>query len=428
LNPIRAAARDRRRLAKIGVFLTNFGTAKVAIYLIPILIAAFSSAEIYGGVELAQSVSLLIASLLAGAPLAGITQRLLVSGERRVDDSTALVIALGCGFALLAFAATWLAGASSDVTLIAAALGVAVLHLAMSGYLRMLSRRNLTAWFDGTATILAGIAAVTLVLLWPGAGKPELALAYACVAAVGLGLGVTALARSALPDLRARFVDATRIGMPIMIVATLAMWMGLGGRIIVGLLNQEGLPAYGVAFRVTGLALGVHQLAITAMYARLYAGRTKVADPIIAAFMVATCILTAGLVLGGQILPGYVTIAALDASAVASYREILPATGLHTFFWIAYAMLQMRVSRAGLAKTAIAPTAIVTLGGIGLIAAFAIGVSNDIVVLAWLIAAHAAIFFYKNVILLARARLPHRLVAITGTAGAIALAALGVVV
>jgi hypothetical protein len=60
--------------------------------------------------------------------------------------------------------------------------------------------------------------------------------------------------------------------------------------------------------------------------------------------------------------------------------------------------------------------------GIGAI--FAIGglVSNDVVLLSWLIAAHGAAYFFTSAWILARRGLPHRRLTIMGAAGGIAIA------
>jgi hypothetical protein len=415
-------------LAKIAVFLGNFGFAKIAIYFVPLAIAAFAGPRLYAGIELTQSMGLLIGSLLVGAPLAGVTQHYLVSGERRVADQTALTIALGCAIGLIAYLAALLAGLSEAVLLVTASLGAAVLHQTAVSYFRMLGRRNLTAWFDGTAVLLAGFAMIALLALPRAAQIADLTLAYAAIAVLGTVLGSIWLARSIEPDLRKRIAAAFWTGLPMTVVATLAIWLGVGGRIIVGFLNPEALAAYGVAFRVAGFALGVHQLAVTALFARLYAARTKVADPMIAGFFMVSGLLAATLAIGGQWLPDLMPISALSGDGVAQYRAILPLTALHTFYWIGYGMLQFRVSRSGLAKRAIPPTVAVTLGGIAIIFAVSHFVTNDIETLAWLISAHAAAYFFKNVWLLARRGLPHRWTALAGLAGGAMLVAVAVLV
>lgn len=412
-----AALREPAMRGKIVLFLGNFGLAKIAIYFAPLAVAAFAAADIYAGVELAMSTGLLVGAFLVSAPLSGITQRYLVSGERRIVDQTAAVLVGGCVIALFAFAATNLAHSDPSLQLIAASLGAAVMHQIGSSTFRMLGRRNLAAWADGTAVIV-GVSAVVAAVALPGpATVAALACAYALIALAGLAAGLLVLARSRSPALLARLRAATAVGLPMMVVATLATWLGVGGRILFGLLNPDALAAYGVAFRIAGLALGLHQLAMIALFAYLYAARTKVADPIIAGFVAGTAVLCAALAVAGQFVPDFISIGALSGAGVQLYRDILPLTALHTFFWIGYGMLQFRVSRAKLATGAIAPTALVTFVGIAGIVAVGHWVTASAVVLSWLVAVHAAVYFFKNVYLLARAGLPHRMTTWAGVAG-----------
>lgn len=422
-----AVLRDPKALGQIAIFLGNFGFAKVAIYCVPLAIATFAGPQLYAGIELTQSMGLLIGSLLVGAPLAGVTQRYLVSGERRVADQTALTIVGGCAVGLIAYLGAVLAGMSESVLLVTASLGAAVLHQTAVSYFRMLGRRNLTAWFDGTAVLLAGFAMLVLLAL-PRPGRiADLTLAYAAIGALGAALGLAWLLRSIEPGLRDRIVAAFWTGLPMTVVATLAIWLGVGGRILVGFLNPAALAAYGVAFRVAGFALGVHQLAVTALFARLYAARTKVADPIIAGFFLVSGMLAGALAIAGQWLPDFMPISALAGRGVEEYRAILPLTALHTFYWIGYGMLQFRVSRSGLARRAIPLTVAVTVGGIAIILGVAHFITNDIETLTWLISAHAAAYFFKNVYLLAARGLPHRWTALAGAAGGVMLATIAVV-
>jgi hypothetical protein len=80
-------------------------------------------------------------------------------------------------------------------------------------------------------------------------------------------------------------------------------------------------------------------------------------------------------------------------------------------------MTQVRINRSRLAGRAIIPTLVVTLGGMALVFAIGIFVTADIVILSWLIAAHAALFFFTNVWLLARRGIPHRRLALIGAVG-----------
>lgn len=402
------------------VFLSNFGLAKAITYLAPLGIALVATAEVYGAIELAQSVGLLVTSLLFGAPLNGVTQLYLVKGERGLMAQLALVSIIGCLFGLMAYLLLLLSGASMIVQLVAVSLVVAAIHNVAGTFFRTLNYRNLTAWSDGFATLVAG--AIVAVLVGLNRNTIEgLTEGYAVCAIIGLLGSVYWLTRTDRTRLRDRLIASIRIGLPMVVVGVLAIWLGAGGRIMIGFLNASELAAFGVAFRISGFALGVHQLMTTAFFARIYSARTRAADRILGGFLIAVGMLSLALGIGGRWLPELVTFSALDAASVVSYQRILPISALQTFYWIGYAMLQVRINRSRLAGPAIVPTIAVTAIGMAII--FAIGLlwSNDIVLLSWLIAAHAAAFFFTNVYVLARRGLPHKLITQVGTAGGLIL-------
>ena len=411
------------RQARVALlFLPNFALAKAVIYLLPLAIATFASAEIYGGVELAQSLGLMIAALALGAPLAGLTQVYLIRGERRIADQIAFVTLAGCATALILTVLAWLIRLEPLSLMVVASLGVAVLHYVGASVFRMLSWRNVTAWADGTAMVISGLLVVALLV---ATGQPtllQLAAGFFVIGAATTLISLVGMLRTHEPGLRERLRTALKVGLPITVVGVLAIWLGVGGRIIVGLLNATALPACGVAFRVAGLALGIHQLAITALFARLYAARTREADRVLGYFFAAVALLSLLIAVAGRYLPLLVQMSALEGTGTSTYAAVLPLAALQTFYWIGYAMLQLRINRYSLAGRSIVPTIVVTVGGIGAI--FAIGglVSNDVVLLSWLIAAHGAAYFFTSAWILARRGLPHRRLTIMGAAGGIAIA------
>lgn len=412
---------------KAAGFLISFATAKLSIYAIPLAVAVLAPPVIYGNLELAQSVGLVVALLSVGVPLSGLNQLYLVRGERRITDMIALMLFAGCGVALLASGAAFLAGLSAVPLLVVAFLGTAVLQTIASFVFRMLTLRNWAVWADGTAAILSGLVFGIALLL---AGRPALDhitagfLALALAGTVAGGIWLTA-ARS--PGLMERLGQAARVGMPMMVVGVLAIWLTIEGRIVVGLVNASALAAYGVAFRVGGLALGVHQLVATAFFARLYASRTRRADRMISANLAAVGVVCFSIAVVGRFLPHFVSISALSSGGSQSFASILPLATLHTFFWSGYGMLQLRINRCGLAPRTIVPSMIVTLVGAGLILAIGTFVTNDVVLLSWLIALHAAIYFFKNVVILTRRGVPHTKSAIAGVAGGAILSVLALI-
>lgn len=410
-----------RRARTAAAFLPNFALAKGVIYLVPLAIAAWAPPAIYAGVELANSLGLLVAGALAGPIVNGATQVYLVNGERRVFDQLSLVVLISCLAALLLAAGAQLAAADALTVLVIASFGVAVIHFVVSSAFRMLSWRNSTAWADGTAMILSGLIVLALLRAGEPPTLPELTIGFALLAGLGAALAALGLVRWRAPSLPGRLAATFAAGLPITVVGALAMWLAAGGRVAVGLTNASELAAYGVAFRVSGLALGIQQLVNTAMYAWLYTVRTRRADPLLAAFFFATLLLLLAIAASAPWLTDFVELSALDARGKESFRHILPLTALQVFYWIGYALLQIRVNRYRLAGRAIVPTAVVTLAGVAVILGIGLLVSNDIVLLSWLIALHGAALFFTNVAILARRGLPHRKVTLIGVGGGGAL-------
>lgn len=405
------------------LFLGNFGVAKSAVYLLPLALAAFASERLYGGVELALAVSLQVAAILLGAPLSGVTQLYLIQGKRQVADIL-LFVACVAAFALtMLIALLWAAGASPMTLLVTASGAAVVVQNVGSTWLRMRGERNWIAWIDGASLLIVGtlvLASVTIV--GPDdLGLPTLLLTGFTVA-FGIGTAL-ALARQRTAGLLARWRAANAVGFPLMIAGLFGIWLGVGGRILVGLTSPGDVAAYALAFRVAGLALGVPQLAYTAVFPRLYASRTREADRLLSLFLGAALAASVLLALAGPWVVDLFDFAAVDARAEATYRALVPITALQTFYWIGFAMLQLRIGRSGAARASIIPVLLVTGVGIGLILLAAEFISADARFVSWLVALHAAAYFAFAWLLLARRGLPHRRVGLVGLGGGIVLGA-----
>lgn len=409
-----------------ALFLANFSAAKGAIYVVPLLIAAVAPSSVYGAIEFGWAFALIAAAIVVGAPLGGINQRFIVHKDGAVLDELALVAAAGALVAVLLWAVGAALGLRLEWQVAFASLGVAVLHNAAATLFRMRGDRNLTAWFDGTATIAAG---VIIALLWLVSAQMDvsgLGMAYALAAGViaaGGALGFVALRQPGLP---ARMAKSWAIGLPMLAGGILAMWLGVGGRMIIGFLDANLVATYSVMFRVAGLALGIHQLAVTALFARIYGARTREADRLLLPFLAGVTALTALIAL---IAPPLVHLAGFEALAGGGeeqFRRALPIVALQVYFWIAFAMLQMRVNRAGLAGRAFWPTLWVTLGGTALILGAAKLFDLGLVGLCWGIALHSAAYYAVEWFVLARARLPHVKVGWCSLGGGLLLAAIAI--
>lgn len=421
----------RRQLPKLMrpsviLFLFNFGVSKLLIYATPLVIAVLVAADVYGAIELSQSVGMLFASFLIGPALQGLTQRFLIHKEPAYQWVTLVLVGGFLLFSLAALGLTILLGVGDDLRLVAASLGVAGLHVAGNSTVLMLGRRNAATWIAGTNILAAGLLVGLALAALGHVSVAGLTLAYAAIDLAAL-IAVGVLFRLVAPGSWDLLKRVTMIGLPMMLVATLSIWLGVGGRITVGAFNADALPVYGVAFRVGGLLLGFHQLVVTAFYVTLYRGRIRQADRMMTGLL--TMVAVAGLAMCFAAFPIGALFAdgALAGDGLAAFARILPLTVLQTFYWIGIALLQLRINRYNLAGPAIAPTAIVTIGGLVVIAAGALLVDRGVEALCWMLAAHSAALYVATSWVLRRRRLPHaRIDAVTliGTAPLVATALL----
>lgn len=405
-------------------FLANFIVAKGVVYLMPLVVAATASAQLYGGVELALAIGLQACAILLGAPLAGIVQIYLIKGDREVGDLL-LLLTFASALALSVLTSLlWLVRADSMVILVASILTVTVLQNTASTWYRMRGERNRTAWADSVSILIAGVVVAGVVAGFGADATGIAAFAFTLLTGLTALLSGAALLRHRTAGLRRRLLAASRVGLPMMVVGMFSIWLGVGGRILIGFTSAESLAAYSLAFRISGLALGVHQLATTAAFPALYATRTKQADRLLSLFMLAVLAVSIGLAIVGPYAIDVMHFSALAPGDRAMFRALVPLTSLQTYLWIGYALLQFRINRSRAAKASIVPVLVVTVVGIGAILLVARFVSNDARLICALIALHAACYFAMAWLILAKKKLPHRFVGLTGLGGSLVLAAI----
>jgi hypothetical protein len=414
-----------RKRGSLVWFFANFAAAKAGIYLAPLAIAAFTTASVYGAIEFGLAVALMAASALTGAQFSGINQRYLVGRDHQVDDELALWTGLGCALALLLWWVGGVAGLSLAWQIALASIGIAVVHNAASTWARMRGARVLTAWADGTATFVAGGLILSLVLFDSADSERAVGHSYAGLLAVAAIAAALLFLKARTHDLRRRLVRSWQIGLPMLANSVLATWQATNGRVFVGFFASESLAVYGLMFRVAGLGFAVSQLAITAYFATLYAARTKEADRLLAPFLIAVTVLLAGLSLVAPLLVPIMPIAALNETGRRLYAEVFPVVALQIFFWISFAMLQLRINRSGLARRAFLPMLLVTFVGTAL--TLFIGWLGNVSLMCWSIAAQSASLFAVEWIVLARARLPHVRMGWIGLCGGLSLTGIALV-
>lgn len=267
--------------------------------------------------------------------------------------------------------------------------------------------RNCASWADGFAVLAAGSGLASAALLWDKPGLQTLACLFSAFTFTAATFVTVIAYRSAAPQLYRRFVSVTKTGAPMMLIGAMSVWLGVGGRIVFGLVNTADLAIYSVAFRIAGFVLGLHQLVITAAFARLYTARTRYADKVMGFIVAAIGTVS---ILISLIAPYFIQnlgVAAVGHGEVTLFRGILAFACAHTMFWIAHALLQLRLNRLGLSARAALPTGVALMGGTAAIIGCGYFISNNAVFLTALISMQAVVYFVISCYILYRKNLPH---------------------
>ena len=412
----------RRHHRAIGFFL-SFGFAKIAIYCVPLAVAAISPAEVYGGMEMAYAVTLLVATALISAPLHGLSHGYLVQKRREVVHRAAILVLGGCLFALATALLSLLAGVDPDIILILAVSGVTSAQIVFSFLLRITGRASLLAWTDGLVLLL-GVALVVMAKFIADRVTLGIVVAGYLIATTIIAAGAAAvLRRGPVRNLRRHFREDLRIGTSMAAYALFSTWMAVAGRILIGIAAPADLPAFGIAFRIAGIAIGVQLLATTALWNRMYMLRTRAADALLAWLLGATLVTAVIISLGGGFVIAYLRFEAVSGSAASLAVELVPPVTLMVFFWASHNLLQARINRLRVSRHLIWPLVLLSVSGV--VAIFAAHLAGaPTLVLAWLLALYSAGYFCASWLALARRGLPHRRTGAMSLIGGLILAAI----
>ena len=410
----------KRALAALSVF-ANFALAKVIILAAPLGVAAITMPGIYGRIEVAYAFALLIAGLPLSGPLHGISHRYLMGGKPIVIDQTCALVVAMCGASLLGLALGYILGASGLVLLAMAMVGVTAFQVCTAFLLRMWGALYLMAWSEGVTLLFVGMLACTGLFLPTGRPLTIFIGGLAGLSLVGFVVAAVGLVRSLQPDLRGRLAASTRVGLPMCAFGLFNSWAGVSGRVLVGLLSLEDAAAYGVAFRISGAAVGIYTLATTVLWSRIYTASMQAADRMLAGFLGVVALLVFLVSLVGPWLITSLDLLALDQRSLAVAPAILPVVALQMFFWAGQSLLQPRINRTGSAGKSLFPMIVITVVGA---AVFLVAhlVGAGIVLICWLLAIYSAAFFFGTLLVLARHAEFHRGVAWTGAVGGALLA------
>lgn len=335
-------ARDRGFL----FFLANFAVGKGLAFFGPIALGVLLAPAVYGTLEFALAGALLIAMMATlGVPSAAPQLVLMRQGRAVVDllGGTAAVVGLA---GLLAAGALSVFGFELRWSLCPAFVTLCAAQQCGVAYARAHGRRNFNVWIDHAPTIAAVVVAAGLAAIGKGGDLRALLVAVSALGAVAMTIAGAISRRDLAPEFIRRMREAAIIGLPMVGASLVGAWMVSSGRIYMGLfLSQEDVYAYAFTFRVASLLVLLHAVAVTAFAAQLYKMPTRRFDPIGASLVGALAIgaLVLILVAPERLAIGWFSPA---KAALLTARPALALVAAQVFFWVASAMVEMRVSRA----------------------------------------------------------------------------------
>lgn len=354
-----------------GLFFANFGVAKLAAFIGPLVLARLLEPSSYGAIEFGLSVAVFAAGVLSLGIPAALPQMTLLRRAMPMDDILAASVAVPGALCLCGAIAVAVLG-GRDAAGYALALACTVLALAqgaLSIYCRTHSLRSLAAWTDGFGTLT--IVAVALIAFSVGLATVPVIAAGTAICAVGTILVAFAAAiAKKQPDLRTRLSSTLLFAAPVLVQSLVIVWFVVSGRIYIGtFLGAEAVALYGAAFRFASALLLVHAVLAIALFARLYAMRTRQYDQFLSLYFVFLAVLAVAMILIFPYVAARVPLRAIRS--VDDVVRLFPIILLQTLAWGCIASLELRLARTrragrvamGMLLLSIIIAAMVTLAG-----------------------------------------------------------------
>lgn len=349
--PIGGTASPISRLLSVIVrqapFLFVFVGAKAVALLGFLWLARVGGGQVFGGVELALSVGLMVATAgLLGLP-GGVTRLALVMDEQRIVD-------------LLSFAAACVAVPASLLAIVSLALGwpalwalvlaccaLASFQLVASSFARIRALPLVNSVVDPFTVLVILVVATPLWL------TGSLTLAGLAVVLTAAGTATSAALvlvhfQKRRSDFRASYVRAVVISLPMLAMSGVMLLASMGLRPALGLkFSLEDLAFYALCFRLMAPCMLIHQVITTGFFARIYASSEAGFDRLVAAMTGVYClvIVTLWALMPLMLRVGFPSY----ADNASTILPLFPLVGLSVVFWIVSAMLEMMAGRHGAA-------------------------------------------------------------------------------
>ncbi len=343
------------------LFFVNFGAAKLTVFAGPLVLARLLDPVTYGQIEFGLSVATFMGGILSLGIPGALPQMTLLRRTMPMIDILAASVAVPGVLCLVGAASAFVIGGSSWA-IRAFALSCAVLTLAqgaLSIYCRTHSQRSLAAWADGAGNLI--IVAIGLIAL--GLGLPTMsAIAAGAVlgAIVVVAAAFAAVARLRRPALIERFGITIRFGAPVLFQSLAIVWCVVSGRIYLGsFLDPQAVAVYGAVLRIASALLIVHTVLAIALFARLYAMRTRQYDHFLSIYFLFLSLVAFAMMLAFPFAAERLSLRAIRS--VPEAITLFPIILLQVFAWGCLASLELRVARARRAGRAAIAISVMTI-------------------------------------------------------------------
>lgn len=253
-----------------GIFVVSFAFSKVAVFVLPVLVAIAAAPSVYGAYEFAYSVGMIaFAASLAVTSSGAFHRAMKASSPAEKFGEAASAHLIASSFVLLALLATALFRFSIEAIFAVSVFALIICQNSVSSLMRTLNKPAIASWADGSATI----SFCTMLLI--AAFFSSNPLLYSSIVAIAIWFCsfVFCVVRfPALGMLNFEHVKALlRVGGWMALVGVINAWMVGFGRVIAEL-SGSGLAEYSLLYRLLGAGLLLHQSISLLFLAKIYGG------------------------------------------------------------------------------------------------------------------------------------------------------------
>jgi len=343
-------------------FVLSFGLGKGTSFLAALALPRLIDAKMYGGIELALTISTLGAAVVGlGATSVG-TRRALVDNEPRGET----IVFVHCLWLVLIglAAAAGLAAAGWAVQYIcgAAMIGIVGFQVSAASLTRIRGQVHWSGWFDNISIMITLVLVVLVVLL----GRADLPTFTWGVVATSAAAGVAAvwgLMRRPIGPWRPIVADVLALGVPMMLFgAAIALIFGTIRIAIAQELVLRDVACFSLCARICLVLIFVSQTLVTGLFRPIYKAGGEAITRAFSLWIPALSAIALVVAIAGYY--GAPLLVAGTTTPAADFAAVFPAVVIQTSFWVLNSNLEIFVVRELLSRQASVACVVIAASGL----------------------------------------------------------------